>query len=96
MERCCAAPPAAPRQPFLHARRGDGARTGFAPGAGMADAPSPAHPRRSTARGTGRPVTPGDGGIHAFRVNGDGTLTALPQASVTGTLPVSVTGLAAY
>lgn len=41
-------------------------------------------------------VTPGDGGIHTFRVNGDGSLTAVPAADVTGTLPVSVTGLAAF
>jgi len=39
-------------------------------------------------------VTPGDGGIHAFRVASDGSLTAL--TSVTGMLPVSVTGLAAF
>lgn len=41
-------------------------------------------------------LTPGDGGIHAFRVNADGTLTAQPSADVTGVLPISVTGLAAY
>jgi 6-phosphogluconolactonase len=39
-------------------------------------------------------LTPGDGGIHAFSVNNDGSLTALPN--VTGMLPISVTGLAAF
>jgi hypothetical protein len=29
-------------------------------------------------------------------VNGDGSLTAVPSADVTGVLPVSATGLAAF
>jgi 6-phosphogluconolactonase len=40
-------------------------------------------------------LTPGDGGIHAFRVETSGALTPLPQADVTNALPISVTGLAA-
>ena len=39
-------------------------------------------------------LTPGDGGIHAFRVNDDGSLAA--TAAVTGALPVQATGLAAW
>jgi 6-phosphogluconolactonase len=41
-------------------------------------------------------VTPGDGGIHVFRVNGNGSLTDQPNAGVTGVLPIAVTGLAAF
>lgn len=41
-------------------------------------------------------VTPGDNGIHGFRVASDGSLTPVSGATVTGTLPISVTGLAAY
>jgi 6-phosphogluconolactonase len=40
-------------------------------------------------------LTPGDRGIHGFRVGSDGSLTALPAGTVTATLPVSATGLAA-
>jgi 6-phosphogluconolactonase (cycloisomerase 2 family) len=39
-------------------------------------------------------LTSGNGGIHAFSVGSNGSLTALP--GITGALPVSVTGLAAY
>jgi len=39
-------------------------------------------------------LTPGDGGIHVFKVNNDGSLTAQP--GITSQLPISVTGLAAY
>lgn len=39
-------------------------------------------------------LTAGDRGIHAFRVNNDGSLTA--AGSITGVFPVSVTGLAAF
>jgi 6-phosphogluconolactonase (cycloisomerase 2 family) len=38
-------------------------------------------------------LTPGDGGIHAFRVEGNGSLT--PLVNITNQLPISVTGLAA-
>jgi 6-phosphogluconolactonase len=38
-------------------------------------------------------LTPGDGGIHAFRVETNGSLT--PLANITNQLPISVTGLAA-
>jgi len=41
-------------------------------------------------------VTPGDNGIHGFRVSSDGSLSAVAGATVTGTLPISVTGLAAF
>lgn len=41
-------------------------------------------------------VTPGDGGIHGFRVGSGGSLTALGNGTVTGVLPISVTGLAAF
>ncbi|HEU4455684.1 MAG TPA: beta-propeller fold lactonase family protein, partial [Longimicrobium sp.] len=40
-------------------------------------------------------LTPGDGGIHVFRVETSGALTPVPTADVTATLPISVTGLAA-
>jgi 6-phosphogluconolactonase len=39
-------------------------------------------------------LTPGDGGIHVFKVGSDGSLAA--QANVTNQLPISVTGLAAF
>ncbi|HST62083.1 MAG TPA: beta-propeller fold lactonase family protein [Longimicrobium sp.] len=39
-------------------------------------------------------LTAGDRGIHAFRVGTDGSITA--AGSVTGVLPISVTGLAAF
>lgn len=41
-------------------------------------------------------LTPGDGGIHAFVAQSNGTLSALPSATLTGALPITVTGLAAY
>jgi 6-phosphogluconolactonase len=40
-------------------------------------------------------LTPGDNGIHVFKVESDGSLTAQAGAGVTGSLPISVTGLAA-
>ncbi len=46
------------------------------------------------ARGLLFAVTPGDGGIHGFRVGTSGSLSTLP--AVTGVLPVSVEGLAAF
>lgn len=39
-------------------------------------------------------LTPGDRGIHAFRVGADGSLTAASR--VTGVFPIGVTGLAAF
>ncbi len=41
-------------------------------------------------------LTPGDNGIHGFRVASDGSLTAVSGATLTGVLPISVTGLAAF
>jgi 6-phosphogluconolactonase (cycloisomerase 2 family) len=48
------------------------------------------------ATGTLYALTSGDRGIHAFRVESDGSLTAQPNLKMTGIFPVSVTGLAAY
>jgi 6-phosphogluconolactonase len=41
-------------------------------------------------------LTAGDRGIDVFRVNGDGTLTAMASSGVAGVFPVGVTGLAAF
>jgi 6-phosphogluconolactonase len=41
-------------------------------------------------------LTAGDRGIHVFRVESNGALSARTGAGVTGVFPVSVTGLAAY
>lgn len=41
-------------------------------------------------------LTAGDRGIDVFRVNDDGSLTAVSGAGVAGVFPVSVTGLAAF
>jgi 6-phosphogluconolactonase len=41
-------------------------------------------------------LTSGDRGIDVFRVNNDGSLTAMAGAGVAGVFPVSVTGLAAF
>lgn len=41
-------------------------------------------------------LTAGDRGIHAFRVQNDGTLVPQANANVVGVFPVSVTGLAAF
>ena len=41
-------------------------------------------------------LTPGDRGIHAFRVQNDGSLVPQTGADLTGVFPISVTGLAAY
>lgn len=41
-------------------------------------------------------LTAGDRGIHAFRVERDGSLTPRPEVDVAGMFPESVTGLAAF
>ncbi|HEX7242987.1 MAG TPA: beta-propeller fold lactonase family protein [Longimicrobiaceae bacterium] len=48
------------------------------------------------ADGTLYALTAGDRGIHAFRVQNDGSLTPQPSLDMTGIFAVSVTGLAAY